>query len=146
MNSRGDPSDRSITSILLAITVPGLPALAALTLIGIAALTLDGWRATIAVVCAVAGMFAGDALLARTRSGAAHRGARDRLLATLDVEEMKARDISRYGPIAVGFLCLLVADPGLAALTLVVAFPIGQLAFAIWLYGRRDEFSQAPES
>jgi hypothetical protein len=92
-------------------------------------------------------MFAADAWLPRTAFGAAQRDAHQRMMGALDTGETRVHNLARWLPIGIALVAVVLTDEtGSIALALVVAYCVAQLAFAVWLHGRRDEFSPASTS
>ncbi len=138
------PDDGSVRSIVLPSLFSSSPGLAMLTVVAIGDLFLDGVALLILVGCSVAGMFAADAWLPRTASGAAARDAHQRMMGALDPGETRVHNLARWLPIGVALAAVILTDEtGSIALALVVAYCVAQVAFAVWLHGRRDEFSPA---
>lgn len=147
MSFSANSDDWSVRSILLPSLFSSSPGLAMLMLVAIGDLFLDGVPLLILVGCAVAGMFAADALLPRTAFGAAQRNEHQRMMGTLDAGESRVHNLARWLPIGVAFVAVVLTDEtGSIALALVLAYCVAQLAFAVWLHGRRDELSPASTS
>ncbi len=138
-------SDLSVSSILRPALVGALPALAMLAVIAVADLALDGWVVVAVIAFALAGLFAGDALLARTASGAAQLGAYARRVDTLDAGERKMNTAARYLPVGLAVVVLVASGASAAAVAIVLlaGYVLAQLAFAVWLRGRRDRVTYA---
>jgi len=138
----------SVSSITSASILATLPALTMLLLIGVADLVLDGWVVVAVVGCAIVGVFAGDALLGRTTTGATWLSAQAGLADSFDESERKVNLVARYGAFAIGLVVSVATDTGTGAIAIgiVVGFVLSQLAFAVWLHGRPDKFSHAAGS
>jgi len=92
-------------------------------------------------------MFAADAWLPRTAFGAAARDAHQRMMGALGAGETRVHNLARWVPIAIALAAVVLTDEtGSIALALVVSYSLAQLAFAVWLHGRRDRFSPAATS
>jgi len=140
------PPDLSVRSTLFAHTFRALAGLVALVVIPVVYYTLDGAAFYVVCVCIIVAFIAADTLLERSATGVAQSEVRRRMVATFDLTEDKVYDVARYSPLVVGFGCLVFAEPGVAAPALVVTFFVAHVAFAVWLRGRRDEFSPASTS
>ena len=148
MSLRAPTEDRSVGSIVVPSLFSSLPGLGMLIVVAIGDLVLDDWPLLILMGCTVAGMFAADALLPRTAIGAAQRAAHIRMMETLDAGETRVHNVARWLPIGIALIAFVATDTsgGGVAFALVVAYSVAQLAFAVWLHGRRDEFSPASSS
>jgi len=138
------PDDDSVRSIVLPSLFSSSPGLVMLTVVAIGDLVLDGWPLLVLVGVAVAGIFAADAWLPRTAFGAAQRDAHQRMMGALDAGETRVHNLARWLPIGVALVAWVLTDEtGSIAFALVVGYSLAQLAFAVWLHRRRDEFSPA---
>ena len=147
MSSGPHPADDSVGSIVLPSLFSSSPGLVMLIVVAIGDLVLDGWPLLILVGISVAGMFAADAWLPRTAFGAAQRDAHQGMMSALDPAETRVHNLARWLPIGIALVAVVLTDEtGSIALALVVGYSLAQLAFAVWLRRRRDEFSPASTS
>ncbi len=148
MSNAGTDGNRQVHAFAFYDLRNALPALVALAVLFVAAVTVDD-ALTLGLILLgdVVGMFVAYSYLETGDRGARRRRMQEPFSAALDATERKARRVAAGLPVGVAVVAGGNASGGVphgavAAATLVVVFPLSQVVFALWLNSRHSPRAQ----